>query len=123
MFGPLGVFVQHVEQRLAFRIGPAFDANGEARIDVERFAAADRMTDYQGMNRILDGGIRISNPAADIVFLVLEARRVATKDMAAGMHRAQSVQRLLQAARQGFIGAVHAGKDRIPAPNRGFAGQ
>ena len=96
-----------------FLVGPAFETQGEAGIDVERQAAALGMADHRRMHGILYGQLGIADAGGKIA-AAADAPLMA-EHVAARMNRAQPSQGLLQAIRQRVVGGVHAGEDGVAA--------
>ena len=63
----LRVVIQKPQQGLRLGLAPTFNANREARIDVKNFATRIRMSDHHWMKAILDGLLRVANPARHLL--------------------------------------------------------
>src|SRR5258705_1202743 len=97
---------QLVDQRVALLLLEALDAEDLARIEVQPLPPRLRMDADDGME---DGG-----PVA--VLLVEERRRLPAS--AVGEGALPSFEPRLDAGRQGLVGGVHAGEERVATPAR-----
>src|SRR6185369_11513441 len=97
---------QLVDQRVALLFLEALDAEDLARIEVQPLAPGLRM---DADDRMEDG-----RPIA--VLLIEEGRRLPASAIREGA--LPSLEAHLDPGRQGFVGRVHAGEERVAAPAR-----
>lgn len=71
-FGFLAMVVEHCEDGAGFVCGEAFDMGGEAWVDVEAAAAAERVGDDDGVAGVLGGGAGVGEAAGFGGFAVFD---------------------------------------------------
>ena len=91
--GPHRMAVEVVEQRARFLLGPALEAQGEARVDIERLAAGLRVADDDRVDGILGRKLRVADAAREIA---APGIGLGAKDVAARVQRLQALEGRLQ---------------------------
>src|SRR5271163_741027 len=64
--GPHRMPVEVFEQRARFLVGPAVEAQGETRVDIERLAAGLRVADDGGVDGVLCRKLRVADAALEV---------------------------------------------------------